>query len=269
MCLCTYVCVSACPLIASSTTDRGKGILNEMDSSDGLQYQQQEDKLFEQLRLTRSSLKDLCRQDAKQFAAAIAESGLAAVDTAVGGGSMVPDVASFSPPEDLSDIRLVAKSKSFNASNVERGIPHNTRQQQQQQQQFWDMDEPEIFSKQNTKSTSLSTLMTTFEAPNPQRQQFPTANGDNETEEDEENGHFRTGLVSQLRASELGPARITEKHSSILPFTRLAPVEERTMLPPSRERQVTHTAEDGASLGRHLPPPRIRPTVSEEFLEDW
>ena len=256
--------MSAYPLIASSTTDKGKGILNEMDSSDGLQYQQQEDKLFEQLRLTRSSLKELCRQDAKHFAAAIAESGLAAVDTAVG-GSMVPDMASFSPPEDLSDIRLVAKSKPLNASNVERCILHNTRQQQQ----FWDMDEPEIFSKQNTKSTSLSILMTTFEAPTPQRQQFPTANGDNETEEEEENGHFRTGLVSQLRASEPGPARITEIRSSILPFTRPASVEERAMQPPSRERQVTHTAEDGASLGRHLPPPRIRPTISEEFLEDW
>jgi hypothetical protein len=46
-----------------------------MDSSDSLQqYQKQEDKLFEQLRLTRSSLKELCRQDAKQFAVAIAES---------------------------------------------------------------------------------------------------------------------------------------------------------------------------------------------------
>eukprot|EP01035_Chromulina_nebulosa_P031983 gene31983-42676_t len=234
-------------LLSSATADGGKGVPNEMDSSDSLQqqYQKQEDKLFERLHLTRSSLKELCRQDAKQFAVAIAESSSSSSSSSGGGaaaiaagetihtaegGAMVRDVASFFLPDDSTDIGQATNGDPVDASNDI--VPHPTRRQQ-----FWDMDDPDLIPKQSSSSLSSS-----LAAPNRnKRQRFPSLY-DVSGDEEEVNGQYRTRMVPQLRSPPALP--------------RPNPTEVSTMQP---------TRQSVAVIDRL----KTRPTISDEHLEDW
>ena len=283
-------------LLASATADRGsKGDPNEMDSSDSVQqqqyqYQKQEDKLFEQLRLTRSSLKELCRQDAKQFAVAIAESSsggngsgncvstIAAGDTTAtaAGGAMVRDIASFFLPDDSTDIQGPVTN---NGGGPIYAIPHHTNKQQ-----FWDMDDPDLMPTQTPKISSSLLLSTSLEAPNNnnnKRQRVPSLYDDDSGDQEDRDGQYRTGTVSHSAVTSerintmnnsstsiqwSTTANTNSNHPSFEHETATTPVGR----PDPIEIQPTRQSVVKASLGgRLMPSQRIRPTISDEHLEDW